>query len=308
MKQFLFGVLVMSYCVSARAQQDYFIFIQDISREPFYARLGDESHSSSAGGHLILASLKDSVYNVFVGFPGDRQPEQLFTVAMGARDRGFELQRHGTGWQLFDLQALAVIKPAPVGGREGRPVKKEDAYSRLMAGVVDDTTVLYTYETATPAAAAPAAKTAVTPPATAPAAKTAVTPHATAPAAKTAAPAPATPAEKNAATPPATAPVATASPAPSNRPAALDSPRRPQPATSETATAATVAREAAPAAAAPAGLENTATPNTQPAGPILDSRDIIRYRTENQVEGKLFIYVDRSIAVPDTIRIIIPRL
>lgn len=292
MKQFLFGALIMGWCISAGAQQDYFMFIQDVSRQPFYARLGDESHSSSASGHLILSSLKDSVYTVFVGFPGDRHPEQLFTVDMGGRDRGFELQEHAAGWQLFDLQALAVVRSATIGGREGRAIRKDDAYSRLMAGVVDDTTVLYTYEApaataapkAEPAAAAPKPVPAVTSAPTTPATVSTVPLRPATTAAPSSAPAASVP------TPPSSAPAASAPTPPSPAPAVS----RP---ISESASTVTADRE-------PVILMTTRAPSA----PVLDSRDIIRYRTENQTGGRLFIYVDRSVAVPDTIRLIIPRL
>ncbi len=324
MKQFFFGVLLISCWVQARSQQDHFIFIQDVSRQPFYARLGGESHSSSAGGHLILASLSDSVYNLFVGFPGNRQPEQLFTVDIGGRDRGFELQRHTSGWQLFDLQALTVVKPAPLSEREGRPVKKEDAYSRLMAGVVDDTTVLYTYvPDSTVSAAAPKASPA-------PGSGAASTARPAAPDSPgTASPAPA----NAAAHPSAGRPVVQSDragvpskPVDANTREVGKANKTTQPELSNDRTAVvqsditnhlpagetTTSRPlpvTQPVSGVPAPSNAPSlTTDVAPPVPILDSRDIIRYRTENQREGKLFIYVDRSTPVADTIRLIIPRL
>jgi hypothetical protein len=54
----------------------------------------------------------------------------------------------------------------------------------------------------------------------------------------------------------------------------------------------------------PTSTETTIIPADSAAR---DKRDIIRLSTENIVEGKLMIYVDRSGPVNDTIRIIIPR-
>ena len=53
----------------------------------------------------------------------------------------------------------------------------------------------------------------------------------------------------------------------------------------------------------PGPTEVTARTDTS----VRDKRDIIRLSTENIMEGKLMIYVDRTGPVNDTIRIIIPR-
>ena len=55
--------------------------------------------------------------------------------------------------------------------------------------------------------------------------------------------------------------------------------------------------------AAPAQVAMAAPPDSS----VRDKRDIIRLSTENIVQGKLMIYVDRTGPANDTIRIIIPR-
>src|SRR5690606_9828149 len=102
-------------------------------------------------GHLILSRLKDSVYQLFVGFPREQYPEQLFTVAIARRDRGFELQQLGGEWRFFDLLSLQLIKPENAGTGYLSSTRRSDPYAQLMAGVVNDSAVLYTTPPAAPA-------------------------------------------------------------------------------------------------------------------------------------------------------------
>lgn len=221
-------------CVWCKAQQDYFVFIQQVSGEPFYVRMGEESYSSSANGHLILSRLKDSTYQMFIGFPKGRNAEQLFTVPVNKKDRGFELKQIDGQWQLFDLQSLQLMRPVAGADNSGL-TKKEDSYSRLMAGVVDDTAVLYS-----------------------------------------------TAAEREE--------------------VKNEKPTRPVPKGVDTA----VKAGAKAALSADTAKQTASAPPVRSSG--RDKRDIIRYSTENIVEGKLMIYLDRTSEVTDTIRIIVPRL
>ena len=51
--------LMLLVCgMGATAQQDYYVFIQETSRQPFYVRMGEESHSSSAEGHISVLALQ----------------------------------------------------------------------------------------------------------------------------------------------------------------------------------------------------------------------------------------------------------
>lgn len=128
--------------------QKYFVFIDAENRQPFYVRVDSEFHSSSAEGHLILSQLKDSNYNVTIGFPGQTSPEQHYGVAIHGKDQAFELRvQEAGGLRLYDLQSNQWLS-AQGGSGTGDDlrtvgVKKDDAFSRMMAGVVHDTAVLY---------------------------------------------------------------------------------------------------------------------------------------------------------------------
>src|SRR4026208_1111577 len=91
MKRIYLSLIVLVCGTGAISQQDFYIFIQEPSHQPFYVRMGEESHSSSAEGHIILSKLKDSVYNLYIGFPRSRS-EQMFTIEMKKKDHGYELR------------------------------------------------------------------------------------------------------------------------------------------------------------------------------------------------------------------------
>lgn len=138
----------MGWLLQAAAQQDYFVFIQHEKHQPFYVRIGDKVHSSSAVGHVILSRLKDSTYTLVIGFPNNQFPEQEYSVQVNKRDRGFELKNLAEkGWTLFDIHSLQLISPvkntnANAGGGVSF-IKRNDEFARLMSGVVNDTAVLY---------------------------------------------------------------------------------------------------------------------------------------------------------------------
>lgn len=109
MKKFLLMASLLTATLLVKAQKVYFIYLQSEQDQAFFVRLNDKTYSSSASGYLILSHLRDSSYQFAVGFPGNKWPEQRFTVAVQATDHGYLLKNFGDkGWGLFDLQTLAV--------------------------------------------------------------------------------------------------------------------------------------------------------------------------------------------------------
>jgi hypothetical protein len=141
-------VVIMLLQAVASFAQNYFVFIGSDNRQPFYIRVDSEFHSSSAEGHLILSQLKDSTYDITLGFPGQTQPEQHYSFRIDGKDQAFELRRQDPdGLRLYNLQNNQWLSPEGGGVATGEArsagVKKDDAFSRMMAGVVHDTAVLY---------------------------------------------------------------------------------------------------------------------------------------------------------------------
>lgn len=173
-------VMLLLLKMGAGFAQNYFVFIGSDNKQPFYVRVDSEFHASTAGGHLILSQLKDSTYNITIGFPGQALPEQHYAFSISGKDQAFELQKQGQdGLRLYDLQTSEWLTPkgGSVAEETYSPgIKKDDAFSRMMAGVVHDTAVLYnTYameqalsdspavaKNSSPTGAAPRADTAAT--------------------------------------------------------------------------------------------------------------------------------------------------
>ena len=141
----LLSLLVIAF--SSFSQQEYFLFIQSDNNQPFYAQANSKTYSSSGIGHLIIHGLKDSTYTLTIGFPRNQFPEQIFEVKLNRKDAGFQLKSDGSGnWSLFNLQTLQLIKAKPVQQKQISygDIKKSDHFSVMMAGLVNDSVVLYT--------------------------------------------------------------------------------------------------------------------------------------------------------------------
>jgi len=130
------------------AQQQFYLYVQASAAQPFYARIQNRIYSSSENGYMIVPRLHDSTYDVFIGFARNVIPEQHFSVEMNRQDQGFELRNFGEkGWGLFNLQNMAVImnsSPAKTVVAENTGERKNDAFSAMLANVVNDSAILYT--------------------------------------------------------------------------------------------------------------------------------------------------------------------
>ena len=238
MNRFIYTVFPVFFFLNGYTQQDHFMYIEQVGGHPFYVRLGEKSFSSSFSGHIIVPGLQEDSLDIYIGLPGEDTKEQLFKVVIQQKDRGFELSGSNGMLLLTDLQSRQEIRgiSAEEKANAVQGIKKEDSYSFLMAGIVDDSAVLYTSmirkeqikEQDTVALVKKAKK------------RTAV------------------------------------------RPVSKGVPKHtdPQPA------AETV-------------IENA---------PVAVNQNIVRFGSENQEEGKLIIYIDRTSEVADTIRVLIPRL
>lgn len=287
MKRIFLSIIMAISFQQLSAQLDYFVFIQETSGQPFYVRIGEDSHSSSAEGHLILSKLKDSVYNLYLGFAKSIYPEQQFMVEMNKKDRGFELKNTNGSWELLDLQSLEILKPVAAAGKNNNTDKKTDSYSNLMAGLVDDTAVLYnsaekeevvnkkdTLNSSEIANKMDTLKSAEV-----------VTQVKVEKKAVKNKRRPAKVAEKK---------DIGGKPAENRDVAAKDS------ATANAVGTKTEGTDTLAQTAVAGGAEIKSS--------VRDKRDIVRYLTENVAGGKLMIYLDRSGEATDTIRIIIPHL
>jgi len=146
MKQAFLLIVLFLLVQSTRAQAVYFMAIDADNGQPFSVIIGKKNYSSDSRGHLVIPNLKDSAYELAVNFPRQQFPEQFFSVAVAQKDRGFQLKKTGEQqWALYDWRTLELIQPGKLKQEEVLPVaaKRNDAFAQLMAGVVNDTAVLY---------------------------------------------------------------------------------------------------------------------------------------------------------------------
>ncbi|MBS1933154.1 MAG: DUF4476 domain-containing protein [Bacteroidetes bacterium] len=168
----IFSALFFLWIGNVYGQKDYFILIQAENNQPFYARMNNKTFSSSEVGHLIIPQLKDGEYNITIGFPKDIYPEQKFKIVVAKKELGLQLKKTGDkSWALYNWQTkesytsqiddtvinkeavVETLKPTaadpqkienkPVETPSEETVKTEDKFSRMMAGVVNDSAFLY---------------------------------------------------------------------------------------------------------------------------------------------------------------------
>lgn len=113
MNRILLSLAFLSCTLAASSQKVYFIYIQSEAGQPFYVKMNEKVLSSNASGYLILSKLRDTVHSFAVGLPGNKLPEQLFSVSIDKKDHGYLFKNLGDkGWALFDLQTLAILMPS----------------------------------------------------------------------------------------------------------------------------------------------------------------------------------------------------
>jgi hypothetical protein len=146
MQKFLYFLFFLLIGFTTYAQQHYYLYIQSDDRQPFYVRLSEKVYSSSESGYLIIPRLEDGNYPVVLGFPRNIYPEHQFQVRLNKKDRGFQLKRSANrSWELVNLQNQEVIANAAAnaGNSELTGERKTDAFSVMLANVVNDSAILY---------------------------------------------------------------------------------------------------------------------------------------------------------------------
>jgi hypothetical protein len=147
MKKIILSLVCAWSLVQASSQKVYFIYLQTESEQPFYVRVKDKVYHSGATGYLVLSNLRDTVQTFSIGFPGNKIPEQKFSMNMLSRDHGFLIKNFPEkGWGLFNLQSLAVQMPVAdelrtetvVDPKKSEPTK----FTELLAKAVDDSSLL----------------------------------------------------------------------------------------------------------------------------------------------------------------------
>lgn len=144
MKKFSLLLFLLIQFTITEAQKVYFIYLQSENKEQFYTRIGEKIYNSSSSGYLILSNLVDSIYGMNIGVQGSQSPEQLFSVTINKKDKGYIIKNFGEkGWGLFDLQSFAIVMPSSNNAMNVVKTEKRESnpFTDLLAKAADDSTI-----------------------------------------------------------------------------------------------------------------------------------------------------------------------
>ena len=120
--------------------QPYFIAIDNEMAAPYVVQWGDRSFSSDSNGRVVLSGLDSGTVDLWVKFIPRTFPDHQFRVPVYS-DRQFQLRvLDGRAVGLMDWKDKTIIKN--ISWWDIAIEKKMDPFAYLMAGVVNDSTLL----------------------------------------------------------------------------------------------------------------------------------------------------------------------
>jgi hypothetical protein len=139
MKKMLQLALVLFISVAARAQQNYFVYVQTDNKQPFYIKMNDKIMSSSTAGYLVIPKLTSGTYTFTVGFPKDQWVQQIFNIAIGTNDAGYLLKNFGDkGWGLYNIQTMEISMNGTAASSTVKTVAdNDDVFATTLSGVAN---------------------------------------------------------------------------------------------------------------------------------------------------------------------------
>lgn len=128
---------LLLFSMGAKAQQNYFIYVQADNKQPFFVKMNDKLLSSSASGYIVIPKLSTGSYSLTVGFPNDIYPQQTLALNVGNADAGYLLKNYGDkGWGLYNIQTAEVTMN---GGTPKKPENADDAFTTALSGAANTT-------------------------------------------------------------------------------------------------------------------------------------------------------------------------
>jgi len=141
MKRIILSVFLLGFIISAFSQKVYFVYLQSEKEQPFFVKMNSKQFSSTASGYLILPNLRDSTYNLSIGFPQSKIPEQDFTLSVNKKDHGFLLKSlDEKGWGLLDLQnsSLQPSQSKISNNKDLAEKQNSSAFTDILSKAADD--------------------------------------------------------------------------------------------------------------------------------------------------------------------------
>jgi hypothetical protein len=142
MKRYLQIALFLLISFAAKAQQNYFVYLQTDNKQPFYVKLNSKVLSSSPAGYLVIPKLSAGSYNISIGFPKNDFPAQELSFVVTDSDGGYLLKNFGEkGWGLYNLQSMEVtMAGTKATGTKGKQ-EDDDAFSNALSTATNTTVV-----------------------------------------------------------------------------------------------------------------------------------------------------------------------
>jgi hypothetical protein len=139
MKKMLQLAFVLFVSVAARAQQNYFVYVQTDNKQPFYIKMKDKIMSSSTAGYLVIPKLTTGTYSFTVGFPKDQWAPQPFNITIGTNDVGYLLKNFGVkGWGLYNIQTMEIsMNGSPASSTVKTAADNDDVFATTLSGVAN---------------------------------------------------------------------------------------------------------------------------------------------------------------------------
>ncbi|MEO8862247.1 MAG: hypothetical protein ABI358_12525, partial [Ginsengibacter sp.] len=155
-KRFVAVIFICICGLSAKSQQVHFVYLQTENGQSFYVKFNNKVYSSSTAGYLILAQLTDGDYHLSVGFPKNEFAEESFQISINNKNEGFLLKNFNEkGWGLFNIGNYNILMGTG-GNTVNTPAQSQnlqnDPFSKMLANVVKDSTILQKYEPEKPVA------------------------------------------------------------------------------------------------------------------------------------------------------------
>lgn len=152
MKRLFVFFCLLSFSITAFAQQHHYLFLQSEAQQAFYVRYDGRIIVSGTAGYIILSKLKESEVKFGLGFSTGNQTELNFELSTNRQDKGYLIKQFGEkGWGLFDLQTgdvqYAIAPEVKSNGSSASSAETiisapaSDPFAEMLSQVTKDSTV-----------------------------------------------------------------------------------------------------------------------------------------------------------------------
>ena len=108
MLKFLQTLFLLLICFVASTQTHHFIYIENISKQPFTVQLNGSSYEAVNKNFVIIPKLENGIYNISISTL--TATNKKFTIDVNDKDFGFSLKQDASGdLALFDINEFTTL-------------------------------------------------------------------------------------------------------------------------------------------------------------------------------------------------------